>query len=258
MENLSQENKNSRSNNEMVRNQIVDNEEFINFKKNNFIKEEKVETKMKINKTFKKGFTIGNLPKQKDKNSKFSMEKKNEINNNNNDNNICTSKHESSNAINSKSLSKSFKIDDSSVRLKLKYEKRRKILQMNYFNYCWSKICKKDLNRQKEARIFLFDKSREFIEKKLDLFKYLKNLQHMKIIIDLLTNREQKTALKYMSMPCLNTENFDIIKRDFILNQNCKYHDKMIDYFREKNQNESMTDFDLKILDMLKKRFSKI
>jgi hypothetical protein len=132
------------------------------------------------------------------------------------------------------------------------------MLKMNFFDYCCSKFCRKKNNRDKEGQIFIVDKTREFISKKLDLIYYLKDLQNMKIIIDLLTNEYQKTALKYLSSPFLKTENFDIVKRTKIFGQNFERSDLMIEYFKENKINNNMSEIDMKIMEMLKKRFSKI
>lgn len=197
-------------------------------------------------------------------NEKINNEENNEINNENNDNNNVDKIENSLNNENIiekndvRNIAKSFKLEYSSSRLKKNNNRRLKMLKMNFFDYCWTKFCKKNINRDKEGQIFIFDKARNFISKKLDLFKYLKNLQNMNIVIDLLTNENQKTALKYLSMPCLNTENFDIVKRDKILGQNLETHNKMIDYFKEKKRYENMTEIDLKILELLNNRFSKI
>jgi hypothetical protein len=157
-----------------------------------------------------------------------------------------------------KNISKSFKLEYSSTRFKNRHNRNAQILNMNFFFYCCSKICKKNSNREKERKIFIFDYAREYISKKLDLFKYLKNLSYLNIILELITNENQKTALKYLSQPCIGTDNFDIVKRGIKSKNPVERHNTMIDYFKEACENENITEFDTKILNMLNKKFSKM
>jgi len=165
-------------------------------------------------------------------------------------------KEQNNTFVNLKNFSKSFKLEYSSNRLKSRYSRKTNILKMNFFNYCCIKYFKKNLSREEERKMFIFEYAREYISKKLDLLKYLKNLSYLNLIIELISNSNQKTALKYLSQPCIKTENFDIVKRIGI--SPTERHNNMIEYFSNVCENESLTIFDSKLLTMLKKKFSNI
>ena len=114
------------------------------------------------------------------------------------------------------------------------------------------------MNREEERKIFIFDYARDYINKKLDFFKYFKNLSYLNIIIDLIMNLDQKTALKYLSQPFIGTDNFEIIKRKASIKQPLERHQNMIDYFKESCDVKNLTELDYKILTMLNKKFSKM